>query len=268
MNSKIYRQADSRWGSLPYPTKKYSFAGNGCGCCACTHVIIELEKYKNYTPANVRPWMVKQGFATYGNGTTWSGIKKTLEHYGFTVINHPTMSDAFNTLEKRKHKLGVILFRSGSRGGITWTSGGHYVAFTDYKVIGKKHYFYCKDSGGRCHDGWYCYETTMRGLIPQIWSATASEDKFINIDKEAENYNGKYPTETISTKTGTKTNIKRWQTFLNWWGDFGLVIDGAFGGHTKSATLSFQSAYGLVEDGVAGPKTIKKAKSVGKSEKH
>ena len=46
MNSKIYRQADSRWGSLPYPTKKYSFAGNGCGCCACTHVIIELEKYK------------------------------------------------------------------------------------------------------------------------------------------------------------------------------------------------------------------------------
>ena len=50
MNSKIYRQADSRWGSLPYPTKKYSFAGNGCGCCACTHVIIELEKYERDIP--------------------------------------------------------------------------------------------------------------------------------------------------------------------------------------------------------------------------
>ena len=40
MNSAIYRQGDSRWGSLPYPTYAYSFAGNGCGCCACTHVII------------------------------------------------------------------------------------------------------------------------------------------------------------------------------------------------------------------------------------
>ena len=58
MNSKIYRQADSRWGSLPYPTKAYSFAGNGCGCCACTHNIIEISKYANYTPANIRPYMV------------------------------------------------------------------------------------------------------------------------------------------------------------------------------------------------------------------
>ena len=45
MNSAIYRQGDSRWGSLPYPTYAYSFAGNGCGCCACTHVIIEQAKY-------------------------------------------------------------------------------------------------------------------------------------------------------------------------------------------------------------------------------
>ena len=143
MNSKIYRQADSRWGSLPYPTKRYSFAGNGCGCCACLHVIIELEKYKNWTPKDLRPYMVQQGFATYGNGTTWAGITKTLQHYGFEVINHPTMQHVFNTLEKRKHKLGVILFRGGSKGGVTWTTGGHYVAYTDYKMIGNKHYFYC-----------------------------------------------------------------------------------------------------------------------------
>ena len=52
MNSKIYRQADSRWGSLPYPTKKYSFAGNGCGCCACLHVIIELEKFNKGSDNN------------------------------------------------------------------------------------------------------------------------------------------------------------------------------------------------------------------------
>ena len=47
MNKTIYKQADSRWGSKPYPTKASSFAGNGCGCCACTHLVIEQEKYKN-----------------------------------------------------------------------------------------------------------------------------------------------------------------------------------------------------------------------------
>ena len=108
----------------------------------------------------------------------------------------------------------------------------------------------------------------MRGLIPQIWSADISEDKYIGVDTEPTNYKGKYPINTVSTKTGTKTDIKRWQTFLNWWGNFGLDVDGAFGSLTKSATLAFQKAYGLVEDGVVGAKTIKKAKSVGKNEKH
>ena len=47
MNPKIYRQADSRWGSLPYPTKAYLFAHNGCGCCAVTHCVIELPQFWN-----------------------------------------------------------------------------------------------------------------------------------------------------------------------------------------------------------------------------
>ena len=268
MNSKIYRQADSRWGSLPYPIKKYSFAGNGCGCCACLHVIIELEKYKNWTPKDLRPYMVQQGFATYGNGTTWSGIQKTLEHYGFDVINHATMTDLWKTLEKRKHRLGVILFRGGTKGGITWTSGGHYVAFVDYKMIGNKHYLYCKDSGGRHHDGWYCYEDTMKGLIPQIWSATTSEDKFTSVNNEPTNYKGKYPVNTVSTKTGTKTDIKRWQTFLNWWGHYDLDVDGIFGKLTKGATIDFQNAYKLEPDAIVGKFTNKQAQKVGNSEKH
>ena len=170
MNKNIYRQADSRWASLPYP-KGSTFGGCGCGCCACLHVMIELDKYKNWTPKDLRPYMVNQGFAIRNQGTLWAGITKTLQHYGFSVINHPNMKSVWATLKDRKYKFGVILFRGGSRGGVTWTTGGHYVAFVDYKVQNGKHYFYCKDSGGRHHDGWYCYETTMAGLIPQIWTA-------------------------------------------------------------------------------------------------
>lgn len=171
MRSAIFRQYDSRWGSLKYPSGVYTLSRSGCGCCACAHLIIEKDEYKNYTPKNVRPYMVKQGFATKGNGTTWNGITKTLEHYGFKVVKPniaTSMTSAWKELNKG-NRAGILLFRGGSRGGVTWTSGGHYVAFLDYKVKNGKHYFYTKDSGSRKHDGWYCYETTMMGLLPQMW---------------------------------------------------------------------------------------------------
>lgn len=171
MRSTIFRQYDSRWGSLSYPIRSSSFADNGCGCCSCTHLIIEKDKYKNYTPKDVRPYMVNQGFAIAGNGTTWSGITKTLEHYGFKVKKPNiaySMDDAWEELNKG-NRAGVLLFAAGSRGAVTWTSGGHYVAFLKYKVENGKHWFYTKDSGGRHNDGWHCYETTMRGLLPQMW---------------------------------------------------------------------------------------------------
>lgn len=47
MNKNIYRQADSRWGKLPYPGRGYTLSGSGCGACAVLHCIIELDEYKN-----------------------------------------------------------------------------------------------------------------------------------------------------------------------------------------------------------------------------
>ena len=170
MNQKIYRQADSRWGSLPYPTKAYKFAGNGCGCCAVTHCAIELDKYKNYTPADVRKYMVQ--FATKGHGTTWAGISKGLNNYGYNVHwrTADSMADIFKILNGASLKRGVILFGS-TKGpdGTVWTAGGHYIAFVDYKVENGKHYFYLKDSGGRKHDKWWQYEKSMRGDVRQVW---------------------------------------------------------------------------------------------------
>lgn len=248
MNNKIYKQYDSRWGSLPYPTKAYSFSGNGCGCCACLHVIIEQEAYKNWTPKELRPYMVNQGFATRGNGTTWSGITKTLQHYGNKVINHDTMNDIFKTLNARKKNnqpcLGVILFRSGSKGGITWTSGGHYVAFVDYKVSGNKHYFYTKDSGGRNHDGWYCYETQMKGLIPQIWSALPTNGKKVEPQKEEDK---PITTDKLAVDgiAGPAT-IRAAQKF------FGTPQTGEFGGQLKRFKKYHNGFGGNVEYGNGG----------------
>lgn len=173
MQEVIYRQYDSRWGALPYPTKSYSFRNNGCGCCSVTNVIIEIPEYADYTPKNVRAYMVKQGFATKGHGTTHAGITKTLQHYGLDPEMHETMKDAFATLDQipKGRRAGIMLFRAGIKGGIRWTSGGHYVAFLDYKTDKKgRHWFYTKDSGARKNDGWHCYETQMQGLIKEIWT--------------------------------------------------------------------------------------------------
>lgn len=266
---------------MPYPTKKSSFGGNGCGCCACLHVIIELNKYKDLTPKNLSPWMVKQGFAYPNQGTLWSGIPKTLEHFGFGVINHDTMTDIFKTLDKRKSKgkacLGVILFRSGTKGGITWTAGGHYVAFVDYKVSGNKHYFYTKDSGGRKHSGWYCYETQMRGLIPQIWSALkpgesthASTPDPISTSR-TDTYQGEYPVvKKYLEKGDTGIQVTRLQNYIDWYynGEFFKECgkaDGIYGNNTLKWTKKMQTEFfGEKEaDGFVGKKTIAEMKKRG-----
>jgi hypothetical protein len=170
MREEIYRQYDSRWGNLPYPVKSYSFANNGCGCCSVTHLVTETPEYYGCTPKDVRPYMVQ--FATKGHGTTWDGITKSLQHYGLDPKMHDGMQTAFNALAKmpKGRRAGILLFRAGTRSGKTWTSGGHYVAFLDYKVVNGKHYFYTKDSGARKNDGWHCFETQMEGLIKAIWT--------------------------------------------------------------------------------------------------
>ena len=227
MNKIIYKQYDSRWGSKPYPRKGSSFSGNGCGCVACTHLIIEQEKYKNLTPEPVRQWMVKQGFAYYQQGTTWSGITKTLQHYGYKVvhidINDP-MSKAWAELNKG-NRIGIILFLGG-RGpnGTVWTAGGHYVAFTDYKVQNGKHKMFMKDSGGRDHDGWYTYENSMKGLVYQMWIVE-------RIGAQV----------TTPTTTTTTTSTK-------------LAEDGKFGSDSMKA---LQKLFGTPQDGCASGQNAK-----------
>lgn len=176
MNKKVFSQLDTRWSKLPYPNKTYTIGNSGCGCVSVTHLLIETDKYAKYTPKNVQPYM-KQ-FATYGNGTTWAGITKSLEHFGFTAKTHAKMSQAFATLDKAKRKMGIISFRGGTRGGITYTLRGHLMAYLGYKVVNGKHYFYLKDSGGRKNTGWFCYETQMKGLVAQIWTAAPKETLF------------------------------------------------------------------------------------------
>ena len=229
MNKTLYKQADSRWGSKPYPVSKSSFAGNGCGCVACLHCIIEQDQYKKYTPESIRPWMVKQGYAVTNQGTTWSGIPATLKHYGFSNVVHIGVSDPMSkawTELNKGNRIGVILFKSGKApNGTVWTASGHYVAFTDYYIGSDgRHYFYTKDSGSRNHDsltnGYYSYERSMKGLIYQMWIVERPKVKVTTTST------------TTSTTTATTKNT--------------ISVDGKFGTQSIKA---LQKVLGTAVDG-------------------
>lgn len=268
MNKNVFRQADSRWGSLPYPTSSYKFASNGCGCCAVTHCAIENPKYANYTPADVRKYMVQ--FATKGHGTTWAGITKGLENYGYNVHwnQNDTMSDIWKVL-KTSLKRGVLLMGS-SRGGskrILWTTSGHYICFVDWKYENGDYWFYIKDSGGRTkdgkRDGWFSYKQHLKGDVRNVWVCTSYKDAPkptpTPTPSRKGTYTGTIPTPTI--KKGSKGDkVKSLQKFLNWYGNYKLSVDGICGAKTVSAIKAFQKAEKITADGIYGKNSQAKAK--------
>lgn len=269
MNKKILKQYDSRWASKPYPSG-CTVGGCGCGLLACTHIAMEQASKKDWTPESLRPWMLSKGFAVKNQGTRWEGITETLKHIGHKSVVRiyaDPMSKAFEELDKG-NRIGILLFNSNKApNGIRWTASGHYVAFTDYKIKDGKHYFYCKDSGGRNHDGWYTYENSMKGCISKVWIVERAGKQVETPTIKATSYRPSKPYGKMlpkkTLKMGSKgKHVKRLQRFLNWIVKAKLDVDGIFGEKTEYALMVYQKTYKLAVDGVFGSASLKKAKKL------
>ena len=253
MSFGTYRQYDSRWGKKNYNGSS-TYAAAGCGPTSCANILYAINP--SITPLTTGNFMKAKGYAIRNNGTAWNGIPACLKNFGAKDVRQvDKMADVFSYCAKGY--VGVFLFRKGTKGGITWTTSGHYIAVTGYKVSNGKHYFRTFDSGSRKHDGWYCYETTMKGLIPRIWLCKVETEV---INKPTGKYSGTIPSPTL--KKGTKSNaVSQLQTFLNWYHPaWSLKVDGSFGGNTESALISFQRTEGISTDGVYGNQSFNKAK--------
>ena len=273
MNKKIFKQHQGSWAKKPYPTKGCTVSGAGCGLVACTHIAIEQKRYKDWTPNDLRPYMVKNGFAVAGQGTKWEGITETLKHLGHKnvvrIYNDP-MSVAWKELNKG-NRIGIILFDSSTApNGIKWTSCGHYVAFTKYKVKDGKHLFYCKDSGPRDHDGWYSYENSMRNCVSKMWIVervgAQVKSPVATSYRPTTEYKGKLPKGTVK-KGKEGASVEALQSFLNWCINAGLTVDGVAGDATEFAIKVFQKTYNLVADGIFGKASKATAKKIIKAHK-
>ena len=274
MRTTIFRQYSDPWGGLPFP-KGDTVAGSGCGLCSVTHILIESDKYKNYTPTDVRPYMVK--WAVKNEGLIHDGIPDSLEHYGMKNVKFfgrsATMAQIFAECAKGGRK-GVILFvKVDSRGrtiaatgpdGTCWTLGGHFVAFLDYKVDEKgRHWFYMKDSGSRKHDKWFCYETSMKGCVWKVWTCTVPDQAKEPTGKETSSklsVDGDGGPATIRalekflsvTQTGTISGQKK--SLAKYYPALSSVT---YGGGGSACVEALQRWLGTAADGVWGQQTSK-----------
>lgn len=205
MGYKTYKQADSRWGSKNYNGSS-TMATAGCGPTSVAMLAYAVDGKTD--PWDVAKFMKKNGYAIRNNGTAWSGIPAAMKHFGLKDVKNVTkMSDVWKYM--KKGYCAVFLFGAGSRGGICWTTSGHYVAVTDYKVSNGKHMLYTRDSGGRNHTGWYTYETQMKGLIPQIWVGYVPGKLKETTPKDTTTTSKPSTTTTApAPSTTTKKNIK------------------------------------------------------------
>ena len=263
MSFGTYRQYDSRWGRKNYNGSS-SYATAGCGPTSCANILHAINP--KITPLTTGNYMKSHGYAIRNNGTAWNGIPACLKHFGaYDVQQVDKMADVFKLCSKGY--VGVFLLSGGTKGGITWTTSGHYVAITGYKYQNKKHYFRTFDSGGRKHDGWFCYETQMKGLVPRIWLCRVSKPKPTPkpVPKPKSKYSGTIPKPTL--KKGDKgEKVKQLQKFLEWYcPKWKFKKYGTFGYKTKACVIIFQKTEGLSGSGTYGEKSYAKAQKYKKT---
>lgn len=255
--AKTFRQYDARWGKKSYPPGSGdTMAGAGCGPTSCASLIVNNPTYKKLTPAKTRSFMVKNGYAIAGQGTAWAGIDACMQNFGFRVERFYEMDSFWDEMEK-DGRVAIILFRGGTRGGVTWTTSGHFVAASSYKEKNGKHYLYTRDPGSRKNDGWHCYETEMKGLIVLLWVCYLPPSKYSGTFP-------KLPKKGYFEKGDTGANVKRLQLFLNWAVDEDLPGSKKFGSKTAKAVAKFRKKYGIEPGERFGKKCLAKAKSIKK----
>ena len=253
---KTFYQYDTRWGNLGYKNRPSTMSNSGCGPTACASII--QTKHKKVTPKHTRKFMIKHDYVVNGAGTKWAGIKACLEHWGFKVTVHNDMDSFFKEMSKKGRK-AVLLFDGGSRGGITWTLGGHFISVGDYKKENGKHKLYTHDSGGRGHTGWYCYETQMRGLILQAWTCYYPNSEKVDPapkKKKIKKSRIKLPKRGYYKYGDSGAGVKYLQHWLNNHGYGAGTEDGQFGARTRGAVRRFQKKHGLVTDGRFGKASL------------
>lgn len=134
-----------------------------------------------------------------------------------------------------------------------------------------------KKTNGAQHIIIFLGTITVKGKEIPIIAEGGRKIRFFVIKKDTKKYNAsnvKHSTIRVVRPKAvsvdyigvgmTGSNVKLLQQFLNWYGDYGLKVDGEFGDNTLLAVKNFQKKEGLTVDGQFGKASLEKAKAVKK----
>ena len=213
MNTTNYKQYDTRWSGLGYPKKPWYIKNCGCGEVAICNSIIEMANMQAQTPKTIQPYC-KQYADPKGNGTYHSGIPAMMKHYGLTEVKeHATMPALFKELAKG-NRVAILLMGSRLAGTkkIKWTSSGHFIAATGFKIEKSKNWLYIKDSNSSSasRNGWLSYEESLKNACYKVWSGKLSGSVATTPTTTAPKNDGKLVVDGI----GGVATVRRLQQFL------------------------------------------------------
>ena len=81
-------------------------------------------------------------------------------------------------------------------------------------------------------------------------------DKKYKSFKRVHRYNSSVNTSCCIYHGEVSKRVEHLQAYLNWYGNYGLAVDGEFGDKTLAAVKDFQKKQGITVDGIVGPNTI------------
>lgn len=117
------------------------------------------------------------------------------------------------------------------------------------------------DNGGEvCKKKYPLSSSKIDGYGRPDWGGTVKEET-----NTTRHYTGTFPLIPPTLKKGSKgKNVKYLQKYLNWFGGYGLAIDGEFGKYTENAVKDFQKRTGIGVDGEFGPQSLAMSKVISK----
>ena len=241
-----FMQNDPRWAPHPYSVPDGTLADSGCGVAAISDIV-------GVIPPEVADYMTAAGYAApYGQGTYWSGIIPTCEHYGFTGVQL-NGNDLYGQRNSDTERRWLTLMKTGDYYGILlmgrgyFTQGGHFIAIEE---VAENNDTKCLDPAWSARSGWHSWQSVYQGAVKV----------FYVIEKQSR---GVYHMNLEQVYEGcTGTSVLVCQKFLACCGLYKGGFDGSAGAKTRQAIIDFQKILAsegkpIKVDGICGEMTWK-----------
>ena len=229
--------------------------------------------------------LVKWIGSPYANGVAWCDIFVDwcfIEAYGLETAKKmlggwsaytPTSASYFRKVGRfyNSPKVGDQVFFKNTSGvichtGIVYKVDGSFVYTIEGNTSGASGVI--ANGGGVCKKKYSRSYTRIAGYGRpnyDISGSTPTPTPKPEPKPKAKAYTGTFPSVPPNLKKGSKgQQVKNLQKYLNWFGAYGLEVDGDFGTKTQKAVKDFQKRTGLAVDGIFGKNSLAMAKEMKK----